>query len=155
MAVETSQRPRFDAVTSYLSWDHERLGAILDDVIRKVNGGDIRKARELYRHYDEGYTRHIRIEEELLFPCFEARTGIGSGPTVTMCEEHRDIRRAFRMMREGLAASDVENFREGLRFLRGTLPSHSSKEEHFLYPAIDRLVSDQERLSILERLERE
>ena len=50
--------------------------------------------------------RHIRLEEEIVFPLFEARSGIVDGPTAVMRDEHRCLRRALALMRAGIEARD-------------------------------------------------
>lgn len=155
MSIPSSEMVRFGTVTTYLSWDHDRLEAILEAVSRGVEDRRMAEARETYRGFDDGLNRHIRIEEELLFPLFEARTGIADGPTAVMRSEHREIQKALDIMRDGLAREDGETFREGLRFLHSVLPDHNAKEEHVLYPTMDRLFSESERSAFAARLQRE
>lgn len=145
----------FDSVTTYMSWDHDRLDAILRDVNLKVDAGRMAQARQAYREFEQGLARHIRIEEELLFPLFEVRTGVVAGPTAVMRAEHREIERALEIMREGLEKGDPSAFRDGLRFLREVLPDHNTKEEHVLYPTTDRVLSEAEREAFLARLRSE
>lgn len=149
----TAPEPRkFEDVTTYLSWDHDRLDAILADVCLRVDAGKLQEAEASYREFLTGLTRHIRLEEELVFPLFEARTGVTGGPTAVMRAEHREIERALEMMKDGLAQKSADAFREGLRFLRSVLPDHNAKEEHVLYPTTDRVLSGDERSTFVERL---
>lgn len=152
MRTQAATQPAFDTVTGYLAWDHDRLDAVLTDVSGKVDAGQMEPARKAFRVFDQGLSRHIRLEEELLFPLFEARTGIRGGPTAVLRDEHREIQQALDIMREGLEEGRAERFREGLRFLRETLPEHNAKEERILYPATDRVLSDAERAFFLARL---
>lgn len=155
MSTHPAPAARFDDITTYLSWDHDRLDGILIEVSRLADAGRPAEARETYRAFDAGLLRHIRLEEELLFPLFEARSGITGGPTEVMREEHREILRAIELMREGLAREDLDRFHEGLRFLRTIMPDHNAKEEHVLYPTTDRLLTDPERAAFTARLQRE
>ena len=149
----TTPEPRtFPDVTTYLSWDHDRLDTILADVCRRVDAGELGEAEAEFAEFLSGLRRHIRIEEELVFPLFEARTGVTGGPTEVMRAEHLEIERALVMMKEGLAQKSADAFREGLRFLRSVLPDHNAKEEHVLYPTTDRVLSAQERSAFVERL---
>ena len=145
----------FEGVSDYLSWDHARLKGLLEAVIDDVAAGRFAAALDRYTSYHEGLRRHIRIEEELVFPLFEARTGINSGPTEVMRSEHREIERGAAIMAEALEAADPDRFEEGQRFLDATLPQHNAKEQHILYPTTDRLLTDSERRSLTERLQRE
>jgi hemerythrin-like domain-containing protein len=144
-----------ETVTTYLSWDHHRLDAILADVAGKVDAGRLAEAREAYRAFERGVRRHIRIEEELLFVLFEARTGVVSGPTAVLRSEHREIERAVGLMSQALERQDPEGFRDGHRFLQAVVPDHNAKEEHVLYPTTDRLLSAQELASFVARLREE
>jgi len=155
VSAEASHSQRFQSVTTYLTWDHGRLSVLLADVTAEVDAGRLEAARQAYRRWEQAFTRHLRIEEELLFPLFEARAGIVAGPTETMREEHREARRAASMMRESLGRRDVETYREALQFLRSILPGHTSKEERLLYPATDGLLTEEQRQAVSERLQRE
>jgi iron-sulfur cluster repair protein YtfE (RIC family) len=141
----------FESITEYLSGDHRRLDGLLGEVEHAVAEESFPRARERHHELEVGLDRHIRLEEELLFPLFEARSGM-SGPTVVMAREHRQIRAALRMMGEGLAKDDATAFSEGRRWLEDVLPEHDSKEEHILYPMTDKLLSSRERTLFLARL---
>jgi len=146
---------RFETITTYLSWDHDRLDTQLEQVARDVWAGRLDEARAGHRLFQTGLERHMRIEEDLLFPLFEARSGISSGPTTLMRGEHRQIRRTVETMAEGLEASDSRRFGEGLSFLNSVLPEHNAKEQHILYPTTDRLLSAAERAAVTARLLRQ
>jgi iron-sulfur cluster repair protein YtfE (RIC family) len=146
--------PKFETVTNYLSWDHDRLETILETTRRAVEARRLPDARAIYRGFDEGLARHIRIEEELLFPVFEAKSGIADGPTAVMRSEHKAIQLALTMMREGLDALDPVRFDAGLKYLQSVLPGHNAKEEHVLYPTTDRLLTEAERATFTARLQK-
>src|SRR3990172_922704 len=152
MTGTTPEGMKFDGVTSYLSWDHDRLDAILAEVCRRVEAGQLGEAEAGYREFLTGLRRHIRLEEELVFPLFEAKTGVTGGPTAVMRADHLEIERALGMMQDGLSQKDANGFREGLQFLRSVLPDHNAKEEHVLYPTTDRVLSAEERSAFVERL---
>lgn len=145
----------FTTITSYLSWDHERFDHTLAGVREDVQGERMDEARHALDEYARGLERHMRIEEEVVFPVFDARSGMSGGPTAVMRDEHRSIRIALAMMRDGLDRSDAQGFHAGLRFLRTILPEHNAKEEHILYPTTDRLLTPAERTTLTRRLERE
>lgn len=143
---------RFDSIDGYLSWDHDRLDGLLADVVRLVDQNDLAAAREAYPAFDEGLRRHIRIEEEILFPLFERKTGMTSGPTMVMREEHRIIQSALDRMKAALVAAAAPAFRDALATLESTLPPHNMKEENVLYPMTDQALSDEERSEVTARL---
>jgi hemerythrin-like domain-containing protein len=151
VSTDTSRPTTFTTITAYLSWDHHRLDVALEAAAARVEAGDMPGARRAFAEYDRGLARHIRLEEELLFPLFEAKSGM-VGPTAVMRDEHRSIRTALAMMRSGLEGDDARAFQGGRRFLETVLPEHDAKEEHILYPTTDRLLSEAERARLTASL---
>jgi iron-sulfur cluster repair protein YtfE (RIC family) len=134
--------------------DHERIGTLVAELTRDAEGGRFAEARETERVLSRALLDHFRIEEEIVYPVFDARLGLGWGPTDLLREEHRDLERALAMMKEALLDESVRCFREGLALLAQTLPEHHAKEERVLYPALDRMLSAHERALLCERLRR-
>ena len=142
----------FESVTSYLAWDHDRLDEALRSVSAAVRNGRFEEASARYDRFESGLRRHLRVEEELIFPVFEARSGM-AGPTDVMRDEHRHVRQALDVMRRGLQLSDAGGYEDGLRFFDSVLPDHNAKEEHILYPTLDRLLRPAERAALVSRLQ--
>ncbi len=68
-------------VTEYLSTDHRRLDAIVQEVQDAAHTGAHADAAAAFARFAEGLDRHIRAEEEVLFPAFEEAVGAVGGPT--------------------------------------------------------------------------
>jgi hemerythrin-like domain-containing protein len=155
--MDTAAAPEaaFDSVTAYLSFDHERLEALLQEAQIRVADGRWPDAAETQTLFERGWERHIRLEEEIVFPLFEARSGIVDGPTAIMRDEHRCMRRALALMRAGIEAEDPAGFAEALAFLNSVRPDHDAKEERILYPMTDRLLAPRVRANVAARLQRE
>lgn len=152
MSTHTSPL-KFDSVTRYLSWDHDRLDGLLGEATRCVEEGRMAQAHSLFRAFEEGLRRHIRIEETMLFPMFESRTGLrGNGPTAAMKAEHRAIEAELDRMRQALDLGDASEYASGLSTLHGMLGVHNLKEESVLYPTTDDLLQASERLELVDRL---
>jgi len=138
-----SDEPR--RVNEALSWDHDRLDALEDAAFRARAAGDLQSAYDLYAEFAVGLQRHIGFEEQLLFPAFEAASGMppAAGPTAVMREEHREIRELLDQITAGIgdAAASVEPLRE--RF-HAVLGDHNLKEEQVLYPGTDDLLGREE-----------
>jgi iron-sulfur cluster repair protein YtfE (RIC family) len=142
-----------DSVTRYLSWDHDRLDGILGEATRRVEAGSVSEARIFFATFDQGLRRHIRAEETILFPLFEARTGGNHALTEVLRREDRAIEAALGCMRMALETGDVAEYGSALASLYGLLEPHNAKEEQVLYPATDELVTDPaERNELLDRL---
>ncbi|MGH7673776.1 MAG: hemerythrin domain-containing protein, partial [Gemmatimonadales bacterium] len=83
-----------EGLTQLLGLDHRRLDGILADAKRRLAAGDVARARVRFAEFRSGLERHIAMEEEIVFPAFEALSGAaGGGPTRVMRAEHAEIRR--------------------------------------------------------------
>ena len=96
--------------------------------------------------------RHIKLEEELLFPAFEEKTGMTSGPTAIMRMEHDQMRGMFAQMRTAIEVKDAEQYLGVAETLLILLQQHNMKEESMLYPMLDQSLGD-EAQSLLAQLE--
>ena len=144
-----------ETISAYLAEDHGRLGSLLAAVSVQMAEGRLEEAKAAWGPYEAGLCRHLRLEEELLFPVFEVRSGLSDGPTVSLRIEHREIRRIAALLRGGVEREDPAAFADGLRLLGEVLADHESKEEHVLYPTTDALLAPGERARFLARLRRE
>jgi uncharacterized protein (DUF2249 family) len=128
-------------INEALSWDHDRLDALEAEAFRKRAEGDLQSAREIYAGFAAGLRRHIAFEEQILFPAFEATSGMppAAGPTAVMRAEHREIEDLIGRIEAGIGEKDapVEELR---RSLHAVLGEHNFKEEEVLYPASDQLL---------------
>jgi uncharacterized protein (DUF2249 family)/hemerythrin-like domain-containing protein len=126
---------------AYLGWDHDRLEGLLSGYLEAFQTKRWEEAKRRFSEFETGLRRHIRMEEQVLFPAFEISTGMGeSGPTAVMRQEHRRIEHFLGEI--GKAVSDPEGRAgdfEGLhRELIRLLGEHNAKEEHVIYPLTDR-----------------
>lgn len=134
----TSEGPR--TVTGYLQADHRRLDAITPDVERLADAGSFAEARARFGELACGLGWHIDVEEQMLFPFFEAKTGMTRGPTTVMRDEHVEIKGGMQRVAAALDAGNVGAFRDALGELVAILSAHNMKEEKMLYPMTDRAI---------------
>jgi len=140
-------------IAEFMAQDHDRL----DDIFKQfqtIKKQDASKARSLFQEFLIGLHRHIVWEEDILFPVFEAEAEMvqDHGPTGVMRNEHRLIKHFLKQIEAKLAEGDhaTEEAEEGLLQV---LTAHNVKEEKILYPWIDNCVSDEERASLLTKME--
>lgn len=139
-------------VQSSFADDHVRLDQLLV-TYRQLKRVDFDQAKPVFRQFRVGLRRHIVQEERVLFPLFEEKTGMHDhGPTVVMREEHREIARRLEALHEKVRSRDVESDTEEDVLLE-ILAAHNHKEENILYPAIDRLLNDEEKAAAFRRME--
>jgi len=140
-AARSADDPR--SVFAYLAWDHDRLDELLKTALAAAaagNWGDCRRNLEPFRH---GLFRHIHLEDEILFPAFDERTGLhGHGPTAVMRAEHIEIKKAVDEMALAARNESLDALETWHANLLGVLVEHNMKEEQILYPGTDQLLSD-------------
>ena len=140
-------------ITEALAWDHDRLDGIEQEAFARLAAGDQAGARAAWSEFCVGLRRHIRFEEELLFPTFEARLGMppAAGPTAVMRAEHRQIEELI----EAIGGALLEQA-AALRLraeLHRVLGDHNLKEERMLYPATDQALDPEERDALVARIQ--
>jgi hemerythrin-like domain-containing protein len=86
---------------------------------------------------------HFRTEEEMLFPAFEAATGMVGGPTQMMRMEHAQMRDLIEQMEGALTARAADNFAGAAGTLLVFMQQHNMKEENILYPMCNRTLVTQ------------
>lgn len=132
------------SVVEFLEWDHDRLDALFAEAKKQAGLGDVKVARERFDELAAGLLRHIEMEEQVLFPAFEAATG-AAGPVRVMTMEHVEIKKLLEEAAAALDGADAPSFSDGAAQLEAILSEHNMKEEHVLYPATDRALDDARR----------
>jgi len=92
------------------------------------------------------------MEEEVLFPAFEARTGNSMGPTQVMRMEHAQMRGLLQEMASAVLAGNQNGFLGLSETLNMLMQQHNLKEENMLYPMSDRVL-DSERDGLIRAME--
>ncbi|MBF0571774.1 MAG: hemerythrin domain-containing protein [Candidatus Omnitrophica bacterium] len=140
-----------ERITEFYAKDHDELDWFLKQ-FQAFKRQDFDKAKPFFRSFKFGLQRHILWEEEILFPVFESKTGMkDSSPTAVMRHEHILIKEALEdlhgKVREHDPDSDIEE-----KTLIDILSQHNLKEESMLYPAIDKITSDQEKKELFDQM---
>ena len=107
------------------------LFAALEAAMDKEN---FEKAQSLFAEYEKEVLEHFDLEEQKLFPAFEARTGMTSGPTMVMRMEHSQIRGLLSEMKDAIFHGQPEIFFSLSETLLIMTQQHNMKEENVLYP---------------------
>lgn len=132
--------------------DHDRLDELFVN-FRKWKRTDYPKAKEFFKDFKFGLQRHIVWEESILFPQFEHKTGmVKHGPTEVMRMEHRKIADRLEEVHQFVQKQDPNRDHEEELLLEALL-EHNQKEEHVLYPALDRLLGDEEKADVFAEME--
>ncbi len=158
MRVSPRQREpeSMNALTTPLQQHHKHCDELFADAELAVAKSDWERARFLATGFRTELETHFRTEEEVLFPAFEAVTGMVGGPTQMMRREHAQMRDLMDQMAGALGAGSGDAFAGAAETLLIFMQQHNMKEENILYPMCDRsLMAQAATLSatLRERLE--
>lgn len=127
-----------EPLSAVLTADHKACDEAWASTEEAASEGRWGDAVPLLTAFVGAMTRHLSTEETVLFPAFEAATGIRGGPTLVMRFEHDQLRQLFGQLEAALAAKDAASFAGAGETMLVLLQQHNTKEEHMLYPACER-----------------
>lgn len=142
-----------NSFSGLLSNEHHRLEALWTDARSTLENGAPVERTAPVEALGKELRRHIRDEEEVLFPAFEERTGMKTGgPTTVMRMEHRQMEALVRDMITTLGrGGDSAQVVERANAFSSLMESHDKKEEGMLYPMMDRAFGEEEGSALLAR----
>lgn len=130
-------------IVDFLGADHRAC----DDLFASAEAAAAQKnwdsARTLFTRFHEAMEHHLTMEEEVLFPAFEKRTGMAAGPTQVMRSEHVQMRGLMDDMAKAAAASDRDAYLGLSETLNMLMQQHNLKEENMLYPMSDQVLNSE------------
>ncbi|MBE9610500.1 hemerythrin domain-containing protein [Chitinilyticum piscinae] len=129
-------------ITAVLQQQHRDCDSLLASAEAAARRRDWAACASVTQSFISDTEAHFRLEEESLFPAFEAATGMSGGPTQVMRMEHAEARSLMAGLGEALAARDADDFAGCCETLLILLQQHNLKEENILYPMCDRTVPD-------------
>jgi uncharacterized protein (DUF2249 family) len=147
-------------ISAYFERDHDEIDTIYGFLRRDLDG-DVRNAVSLAALYDEfsvRLERHIRWEEEILFPGVEEKMPhLAEGPGRVMRLEHVDIRKlkgsAGTIFHQTSPKPDAFDAAAGLLdAMASVLIDHNRKEEAVYYPMADQVFGRGEAAELLRRV---
>lgn len=129
-------------IVDFLGTDHRAC----DDLFASAEAAAAKKnwdeARDLFERFRLALAHHLTMEEEALFPAFEARTGMLGGPTQVMRMEHVQMRSVVDDMAAAVAARDRDGYLGLSETLNMLMQQHNLKEENMLYPMSDQVLAE-------------
>jgi DUF438 domain-containing protein len=136
------KREIMHAISHYLTADHTHCDNLFAEAENAVARDDWDTATTHFQAFDTATRLHFAREENILFPAFEARTGMTHGPTAVMRGEHVEIRETLQGMADALTNKNADVYLGLAETLLMLLRQHNMKEEQILYPMADQALSD-------------
>jgi iron-sulfur cluster repair protein YtfE (RIC family) len=140
------------AIRDFLTTDHRRCDDFFAELEQAVSAGSSASAKAALQQFRQAMLAHFSAEEETLFPAFEAKTGMSTGPTQVMRGEHEQMRGLMNDAVDALARDDSEQCLGIADTLLIMMQQHNMKEENILYPMCDQHLAGNAS-TLLQRLE--
>ncbi|MGB5292460.1 MAG: hemerythrin domain-containing protein, partial [Lysobacterales bacterium] len=122
-------------LAAFFEQDHRDCDARWADVEELLDTQDVEAARSAWEKFDKGMRRHIAMEEEVMFPAFEAAAQMGGGgPTSVMRMEHKQMIGLLDQIEGAMESGDAEQALYLGDTLLMLIQQHNIKEEGMLYP---------------------
>jgi hemerythrin-like domain-containing protein len=138
-------------ICDFLASDHKRCDNLFAAAEAAADKDDWDNTATCFSHFQEAMLHHFAMEEEVMFPAFEERTGMRQGPTAVMRSEHLQMIDLFKQMSEVIVRKDTNAYLGNADTLLIIMQQHNLKEEQMLYQMADQaLVSNLDEL--LERM---
>lgn len=134
----------------------ERESDKLDNYFHKfqnLKDKDLIEAGSYFNKFKQGLQDYIVKEEKIIFPLFEKKT-LGkakAGPTYVMRSEHAQILQLLDSINNKLQNKHIDTAVDEEK-LTSILVNHRVKEGSFLYPAIDKIINEEEKEEILKKI---
>ncbi len=130
-------------LAAFFEQDHRDCDARWADVEELLDTQDVEAARSAWEKFDKGMRRHIAMEEEVMFPAFEAAAQMGGGgPTSVMRMEHKQMIGLLDQIEAAMKSDDAEQAMDLGDTLLMLVQQHNIKEEGMLYPMAENVLAE-------------
>jgi iron-sulfur cluster repair protein YtfE (RIC family) len=118
----------------WLAHDHSLYENLLSEGLDAAEVEDWRTVDRVFKALVNHLKRHMALEEEVLYPAYEAAIDAPQGPTKALREEHDQIVRLIKDMARVIKNRDSEHTLECLSHLENKMIIHHEKEEDIFLP---------------------
>ena len=132
-----------DTIRDLLADHHRQCDGLFAGMEQAIDAGAWEQAALEFSRFSTCMLQHFAAEESVLFPAFEARTGMTMGPTAVMRSEHAQIRELMEAAAAAIDARDTDDFSGYAETLHIMTQQHNMKEENVLYPMCDQHLAAQ------------
>lgn len=126
-----------DSISNFMTHDHRACDEVFAIAEESVGKGNWAKAAGEFEKFRKEMERHLSMEEQVLFPAFDTKTGMDMGPTYVMRSEHQQMRKVMDDMAQAVAAKDGDDYLGQSETLLVLMQQHNMKEEQMLYRMMD------------------
>jgi hemerythrin-like domain-containing protein len=138
------------SVSDVMTQNHRECDDLFAVAEESVAHGKWQKAKDDFDAFCREFEHHLTMEESVLFPAFDAKTGMEGGPTYVMRSEHQQMRKLIADMAQEMAEKDADGYLGSAETLMVMTQQHNMKEEQMLYRMMDQAFGG-EATALLER----
>lgn len=129
-------------LAEHFTADHRSCDAAWAEVEAAGEARDRARTEAAWERFDAAMRTHLGHEEDVLFPAFEAATGMtGGGPTFVMRAEHEQMRALLDRMQTAIEQGEIRELLDQGDSLLLLIGQHNQKEEGMLYPMAERALA--------------
>ncbi len=139
------------AISEFMRADHRRCDATFSELENLAESGQHDALSDALAAFKKDFLEHFAMEEEIMFPAIEQKTGMSMGPTQVMRMEHEQMRHLMGRMEEALKQGNTEQFLGLSETFMILVQQHNMKEEQILYTMADNVLAA-ENVDIVERM---
>ncbi len=126
-----------ETISSFMTKNHRACDeefAKLENTVASENWTEVEK---VFESFSNDMQLHFDMEEKIIFPTFEEKSGMVGGPTQMMRIEHQQMLQIISQMKDAVDKKDKNHFFGLSETLMMTIQQHNMKEEQMLYRMID------------------
>jgi len=124
-------------IHDFMTQHHRSCDHLLVEAEGPLADGNWTEFGKAWGQFEAETLHHFDLEEEILFPEFEAQTGMTSGPTMVMRQEHAQVRTLFSQMQQAISEQATDRAMGIVESTMLLIQQHNMKEEQILYPMSD------------------
>ncbi len=130
------------SVEKKMSEDHSRCDELFAGAEESIADGDWETGIARFSDFNAALEHHFQMEELVMFPAFEERSGMFGGPTQMMRSEHTQMRDLLFSMADAVQRRDQDDYLGYSDTLLTIMQQHNAKEEQILYPMVEQALSE-------------
>jgi len=131
-----------ETISSYLTQDHRACDEEFANMENAVASENWIDANSKLVKFTCDLLHHFDMEEKVMFPAFENKTGMTQGPTAMMRMEHDQMRGLLEDLKADVNATNKNHFFGVSESLMMLMQQHNMKEEQMLYAMADSHLGD-------------
>lgn len=132
--------------------DHYDLWKLMEKVRKEYNKALYKRALD---QISKELNNHFQFEEEIILPKLKKHINSDEvGPVKKLIDEHETIRNKYQEIQQVIGHDGInENIADKVNMLAYLLKKHIEKEDHYFFPMISLILTNEEKKEIRNKIE--